>query len=84
MISDLNGKIFWTSGNDKGTEGTFVWDWEGTNLELIYKDWGGSEPNNGGGAGQDCLSLHPAYNHKWDDDQCTDAHASICELRSCT
>ena len=64
---------FWLGINDIDIEGTFQY---ATGGNLVFTNWGVGRPDNYGGA-QDCVYI---YLKQWDDDNCENKHASICEM----
>lgn len=51
-------------GTDQDTEGNFFWS-DGSTFNSGYTNWASSEPNNGGGTGQDYVQMYA--NGEWDD-----------------
>ena len=84
---------FWTGGNDKATQKTFVWDLDKTefwkdDVETGYNNWwkaGVNQPNHAGG--QDCVKFRrkvegtPPTVTKigWDDVSCDKSLGYICQ-----
>ena len=45
---------------------------------MTYVNWAPPEPNNNGGHGH-CVTIGVYKNEAWDDDECNDEHAFVCE-----
>ena len=88
LITMANKKEFWTGGNDKAVQETFVWDADGTEFfkggnGIGYNKWWAttavSQPNHGNG--QDCVKLKVKLSsttgdlekYGWDDVSCTNS-----------
>jgi predicted DNA-binding protein (UPF0251 family) len=72
----LSPQKWWIGLNDKGAEGSFVWD---SGEAVSYSNWEPGEPNNVGGS-EDCGQLnryHPAKT--WNDEPCSLHLNFICE-----
>ena len=62
--------------NDIATEGTWQY---ATGGDLVYTNWGGSNPNNGAGNGEDCGETYS--DSTWNDGACSGhSQRSICEM----
>ena len=94
LLSLAENKAFWTGGNDKAIQKTFVWKFDETEFykdkELIgYNNWwktaSVSQPNHANG--QDCVKLRTKINsdtgklekYGWDDVSCDKLNPYICQ-----
>ena len=62
--------------NDITTEGTWQY---ATGGDLVYTNWDGINPNNGG-IGEDCGETRPGHDSTWNDGDCSHQQPSICEM----
>ncbi|XP_054887413.1 C-type lectin domain family 10 member A-like [Poeciliopsis prolifica] len=73
-------KEAWIGLNDKETEGSWKWV-DGSSLE--FKNWLGSQPDNGGTSGrwgeEDCVHVNNNGEASWNDLSCDAAEHWICE-----
>ena len=74
---------FWIGVNDVASEGNWTWvnGEPASSAELI---WSTGEPNNGGGRGQDCVSVYVNQTQpdgSTDDTQCWTAFLGLCEKK---
>ena len=76
---------YFTAGNDLDIENEWVWaDMINgtiaiTNVEdIAYSNWGETEPNDYKG-NEDCLSIYPLMDYKWNDSPCELLYHFICE-----
>ena len=73
---------YWTSGTDNKTQGRWVWESTGLDVEASY--WGNGQPDNAG-RNEHCLELNSAggWNRRgrvgWNDDECRKLYSAICE-----
>ena len=68
----------WTAGNDLDNEA--VWVWSGRyNSKVFYTNWNDGEPNNSG-SDEDCMTILPDQNYKWNDQRCSNKFNYICEI----
>jgi hypothetical protein len=75
LFGDLGGSSrFWTGGNDREDEGTFVWS---DGEPLTYTDWRSGEPNDYG-SGEDCLVINDGGT--WNDGTCESEFGYICQV----
>jgi len=75
LISNPIGEPTHIGGNDKQTEGVFVW----TTGETWWASWLSGEPNNAGGA-QDCVAMQENNGaFGFDDKGCSVSHHYLCE-----
>jgi hypothetical protein len=77
----LNFKAyFWTSGSDKQTEGHWIWESSGLNLNPGFTNWSDGQPDNAGG-NEDCLHLNRNSGGRiaWNDAGCNVLLDAICE-----
>lgn len=71
--------FFWTSGNDRATEGTFVWG--DSNVPVRSSLWYVGEPNNWNG-NENCASVAFALDEIiMNDFKCSGLISSVCEMR---
>ena len=50
---------------------------------MHFTFWDPSEPDNGGGAGnEDCVNIWPNRNYYWNDGNCDERYCFICENRN--
>ena len=66
---------WWIGLNDRGTEGTFVWE---SGSSSSYTRWGAGQPDDH--RGEDCTEInrwHPAM--AWNDISCNDRQRFVCE-----
>ena len=61
--------------NDMATEGTWQY---ATGGDLVYTNWAGAQPSNGGGNGEDCGETWTGTT--WNDGLCNHEQPSICEM----
>ena len=73
VSSKLMGLTAWIGGNDRTTEGRFVWD---NRDPFVYKNWLTGQPDNAGN--QDYIEMRP--DGKWNDQFGTIANEFICEI----
>nr|XP_022307965.1 C-type mannose receptor 2-like [Crassostrea virginica] len=81
MISSLVLKLeseeiygmWWSGASDDDKEGKFKWTH--SNLELVYLNWGSSEPN--GGPTENCVSMTSAGT--WETTKCELLFPYVCE-----
>ena len=79
LIDDVTGVFIFTAGNDRETEGS--WVWSGASKEevgepLQYMNWFMGEPS--GMVIENCLSAYPMHK-TWVDIQCDNINYYICE-----
>ena len=94
MLELTSNAEFWTGGNDKTTQKTFVWDLDGTafntdGVETGYNHWWFTntvtQPNHG--ANQDCVKFKvkittgttTVEKAGWDDVACDKTNKYICQ-----
>jgi hypothetical protein len=65
----------WLAGTDATTEMTWVWI---TGDPFVYTNWRSGEPNDGNGAGEDCMVLEVDNGGTWDDRSCGQAYPHFC------
>lgn len=70
----VGGNEAWIGGNDRSSEGTFVWVDGG---QWVYDNWRSGEPNNNGN--EDCVILQGNQGGKWDDRPCAQTYRYLCE-----
>ncbi|CAG9837405.1 unnamed protein product [Diabrotica balteata] len=72
---------FWSAGSRQANERDWVWMSTGRPINVF--DWGTGEPNNEGD--EKCISLYyKNYSHGWwNDENCNNEIAVICETRDC-
>ena len=78
------GTYFWTAGQriDPSSESTFVWrtDTDSDTVSVMtYTNWDPGQPNYARQA-QSCMNLMEGSSYTWNDQQCSDATCSVCEL----
>ena len=73
-IISPQAQMLWLGINDIDIEGTFQY---ATGGNLAFTHWLGGQPDDYGGA-QDCVDSRILGN--WDDVQCDQIYASICEM----
>jgi hypothetical protein len=79
-LRDAFGEVFGDGGeahiggSDREVEGEWYWD---SGEEFTYLAWLAGEPNDGGGAGEDCATL--MWSGAWNDAPCEAALYFICE-----
>ena len=74
----LNFKAyFWTSGSDKQTEGHWIWESSGLNMNPGFTNWSDGQPDNEGN--EDCLHLNFGGRRAWNDNICSLLLDAICE-----
>jgi hypothetical protein len=72
VVYNGGGGATWLGFNDRGTEGTWVWD---GGAAVTHTNWAATEPNNVGN--EDCATLEvPAAN--WVDRQCNSNYRYAC------
>ena len=94
MLKLTSNEEFWTGGNDKATQKTFVWDLDGTEfnkdgVETGYNSWWKTtivdQPNHGDS--QDCVKFRVKFTSGtttiekigWDDIACDKELKYICQ-----
>ena len=94
MLKLTSNAEFWTGGNDKATQKTFVWDLDGTEFnkdgaETGYNNWWKTttvdQPNHG--ENQDCVKFRLKFTSGttaiekigWDDVACDKELKYICQ-----
>jgi len=76
LINNLiqnSSKAYWIGLSDATEEGKWIWD-DGSDLDFTF--WRGGEPNDWGGR-EDCV--HIRANQRWNDINCNNKAAFICE-----
>jgi len=68
------GGNWWLGYNDRGSEGTWVWD---DHMGQGYVNWNNGEPNNQGD--EDCLMHASQIGGKWNDSNCNNQFRYVCE-----
>ncbi|XP_039371027.1 C-type lectin domain family 17, member A-like [Mauremys reevesii] len=69
--------VYWLGLSDSAKEDEWRW-LDGSLLSVSFRRfWGAGEPNNAGGHGENCGSLH--FNRKWNDVPCSSTEHWICE-----
>jgi hypothetical protein len=67
----------WIGASDIETEGEWIWQHNGQNLETGYQEWHKDEPN--GNTTENCLHLLETANLKWNDSPCDYDKPYVCE-----
>ena len=80
FVSLLDSDQMRIGGTDVLKEGTFVWT-DGSAFN--FTNWGGNNPNNGNGGGQDCVTINYGGPGLWDDQSCSSSHLGkfVCKQR---
>ncbi|XP_078316000.1 perlucin-like protein [Crassostrea virginica] len=65
----------WLGGSDWTIEGMWVWEPDGHSF--LYSNFAHGQPNNY--HGENCLSMEHGHSYKWDDDDCDNHKAYVCE-----
>ncbi|XP_063447292.1 alpha-N-acetylgalactosamine-specific lectin-like [Mytilus trossulus] len=83
IVQELNkqnlSEHFYIDGTDKAEEGKFIGK---DGKEITYLDWGFVSQLDGLEAFEDCLSLNPAEDYKYEDTDCGKEQRYICEVVS--
>jgi hypothetical protein len=72
----LTDTPFWTSGNDRATEG--IWVWESTGELVSYTNWYPGQPDNQ--FSENCLAKSAYANGTWGDQWGFLPNGAICEI----
>jgi hypothetical protein len=76
LVASLGLAHRWTGFTDATTEGDWLWfNGEAT----TYTNWRTGEPNNGGGAGENCGVIEGNNGGVWDDRPCGLTYGRVCE-----
>jgi hypothetical protein len=67
------GRRVWIGASDQAQERTFTWT---SGESFIFSNWNQDEPNDDGT--EDCVAKESGHG-RWNDDECKDAHAYVCE-----
>ncbi|CAC5424876.1 CLEC17A [Mytilus coruscus] len=72
---------YWLGGNDKQSEGTWIWASSLTNF--TFTDWYPSEPNNynHGLYYEHCIRIERKFDFKWGNANCRSRYKFICEKK---
>lgn len=54
-----------------------MWVWEPDGQSFLYSNFAHGQPNNY--HGENCLSMEHGHSYKWDDDDCDNHKAYVCE-----
>ena len=81
------GNSYWTAGQriDPSRNSSFIWRVKSTDTnsetvsQMSYTNWNPGEPNYKSQS-QSCMKLWSQFNYTWDDDVCSRACCSLCEL----
>ncbi|XP_033762966.1 perlucin-like [Pecten maximus] len=79
-IAATTSGSFWLGGSDSDQENT--WLWTASNLSMTkYDNWAPTNPNNYGGQGEnaDCICIGSWLKFYWDDCNCWEEQAPVCE-----
>ncbi|XP_052079665.1 natural killer cells antigen CD94-like [Mytilus californianus] len=77
-IATVCDKSYWLGGDDKLSEGT--WIWASSRTKFLFTDWDDREPNNYND-GEDCIRIARKFDFKWGDAECSKKYRFICEKR---
>lgn len=78
MLNLTNIENVWTSGNDLGLEGKYVW--MNTGEEFTYENFDVYNPDNYLNK-EHCIDLRCAFNYQWDDTPCLRELVFICRQK---
>ncbi|XP_061190434.1 aggrecan core protein-like [Saccostrea echinata] len=67
----------WTGGNDRATEGVYVW--EHSNTAIGFTNWDNINPDNYYAPNQEVDCIDMFYNGEWNDRPCAYLNGFLCE-----
>ncbi|ROT78926.1 NAC-alpha domain-containing protein 1 [Penaeus vannamei] len=77
FVKSMLSETTWIGLHDRDTEGSFVWDVDGSTP--VYTKWHSDEPNDANG-GEDCGEMNERMGFMWNDQPCRDARPFVCEM----
>ncbi|CAC5381428.1 NCAN [Mytilus coruscus] len=82
-IPDSKGREnYWIGGRDRNPPtDDYVWTSRGVRVKIGATDWAMGEPNDFRNRPENCIEMRGAFNHKWNDIQCSQRKKYICQKR---